>query len=120
MQISVIYGCRSSRDTRCARVGVTPRCIGRRRALRFARELVFAGQSTEKEVKPNQAAEKAAQQQWDRLRSRTAWGEGHPREWEDVAREARDTKQEVHFGMVFGFVVAKNADLPAGDPRRDI
>ena len=55
----------------------------------------------------NQAAEKATQQD-----------ENHPREWEDVAREARLAKEEVHFGIVFGLVVEKNTDLPIGDPRR--
>ena len=58
------------------------------------------------------------QQEWGRQRSRKAWGESNPREWEDVAKEARATKEEVHVGVVFGFVVEKNTDLPAGDPRR--
>ena len=35
-----------------------------------------------------------------------------------LKKEPRATKEEVHFGMVFGFVVEKNTDLPAGDPRR--
>ena len=35
-----------------------------------------------------------------------------------MAREARETGEEVHFGMMFGFVVEKNTDRPAGDPRR--
>ena len=58
------------------------------------------------------------QQEWGRFRSRKAWDESTPREREDVAKEARATKEEVHFGMGFGFVVEKNTDLPAGDPRR--
>ena len=52
----------------------------------------------------NQAAEKAIQQEGDRLRSRKAWDENHPREWEDVATEARLSNEEVHVGIVFGFV----------------
>ena len=71
-----------------------------------------------KEVKANQAAERATQQGWDRLRSRKAWSESQPREWEDVAREARLANEEVHVGIVFGFVVEKNTDLLVGDPRR--
>ena len=71
-----------------------------------------------KEIKANQAAEKAIQQEWGRLRSRKAWDESNPREWEDVAKEARGTKEEVHVGMVFGFVVDKNTDFSAADPRR--
>ena len=60
-----------------------------------------------KEVKANQVTEKATQQERDRLRSRKAWDESNPREWDAVAREARDTKEEVHAGIVFGFVVEK-------------
>ena len=67
----------------------------------------------------NQAAEEATQQGWDRLRSRKAWAENHPRGWGDVAREARLEKEEVRFGIAFGFVVEKNTDLPIGDPRRE-
>ena len=42
----------------------------------------------------------------------------HPKGWENVAKEARLTKEEVHVGIVFGLVVEKNTDLIAGDPRR--
>jgi hypothetical protein len=73
-----------------------------------------------KEVKANQAAERAIQQEWDRLRSRKAWGEQHPMEWEDVAREARATQNEVHSGSVLGVVVEKNIDLPVGGPHRKL
>jgi hypothetical protein len=71
-----------------------------------------------KEVSANPAATKAIQQEWDRLRARNAWDESNPREWDDVAREARVKGTEVYFGMIFGFVVEKNTDLPDGDPRR--
>jgi hypothetical protein len=65
-----------------------------------------------KEVKANPAAEKAIQQEWDRLRARKAWDEENPREWDDVAKEAREKKIEVHFGMIFGFVVEKTLTCP--------
>ena len=72
-----------------------------------------------KEVKAKPTADMAIQQEWDRLRARNAWDEQNPREWDDeVAREAREKKIEVYFGMIFGFVVEKNTDLPEGDPRR--
>jgi len=58
------------------------------------------------------------QSDWDRLRSRKAWGESKPREWADVAREARQGRCEVHVGMIFGFVVEKNSNLFDGDERR--
>ena len=58
------------------------------------------------------------QQEWGRLRPREAWGESNPREWKEVAKEASETKAEVHCGMVFGCVVEKNTELPAGGRRR--
>jgi hypothetical protein len=66
------------------------------------------------------ATHKAIQQEWDRLRARKSWGEEHPREWSDVAREAREFGHEVHVGVIFGFVVEKNTDWPKGDPRRKL
>ena len=66
----------------------------------------------------NSAANKSTQQEWGRLRARRSWDEEHPREWADVAREAREAGEEAHFGMICGFVVEKNTDLPPGDPRR--
>ena len=47
-----------------------------------------------------------------------AWDESSVREWSDVAAEARRKSQEVHMGMLFGFDVEKNLDVPEGDPRR--
>ena len=38
------------------------------------------------------------------------------REWSDVAREARDSSQEVHFGYLFGIMVEKNSELREVDP----
>ena len=71
-----------------------------------------------KEVCDNPKAKAAIQLEWDRLRARGAWGEDHPREWADVAQEARTFGAEVHYVMIFGLVVEKNTDLPDGDPRR--
>ena len=71
-----------------------------------------------KEIEETPKAKMAMQQEWDRLRSRNAWDETNPREWSDVAREARQSGTEVRVGMIFGLVVEKNSDLPAGDARR--
>jgi hypothetical protein len=71
-----------------------------------------------KEIEEKPKATQAMQSEWDRLRSRKAWDESNPREWSDVAREARQGGHEVRVGMIFGFVVEKNSDLPAGDARR--
>ena len=68
----------------------------------------------------NPKAHEAIQLEWDRLRSRKAWDESNPREWDNLAPEAKAMGEEVHAGMVFGFVVEKNSDLPQGDSRRKL
>ena len=59
------------------------------------------------DIKANQAAEKAINQGWGRLRSRKAWDETDLQGWEDVAKEARETKEEVQFGIVCGLLRRK-------------
>ena len=98
-------------------VGETFRSIGKKDCCFFPSAAVCRP-VTKKEMMECPAAHKAIQQEWDRLRARKSWDEEHPREWSDVAREARESGQEVHVGMIFGFVVEENTDLPTGDPRR--
>ena len=74
---------------------------------------------TRKEMLGGQAATTAIHQEWVRLRARRSWGEDHPREWSDVAREARESGQEIHVGMISGFLAAKNTDMPHGGPQRN-
>ena len=71
-----------------------------------------------KEVNADPAARESIDKGWRRLRDHKAWDQGTVREWADVAGEARRATQEVHMGMLFGFVVEKNPDLPVGDPPR--
>ena len=71
-----------------------------------------------KEVNSTPAAKASIDKEWDRLRRRMAWDQSTVREWSDVAAEARREGDEVHMGMLFGFVVEKNPDLPEGDSRR--
>ena len=71
-----------------------------------------------KEAQASPKAKAAMDMQWTRLRNRMAWDESSVREWSDVAAEARRKSQEVHMGMLFGFDVEKNLDVPEGDPRR--
>ena len=52
-----------------------------------------------KEMLESQAANRAIQQEWDRIRARRPWDEDHPRERADVAR---DSGEEVHVGMMWG------------------
>ena len=73
-----------------------------------------------REFQANPQAYAATYKEGTRLRNRKAWDESSVREWSDVAAEERWTFQEVHMGMLFGFVVEKNPDLPEGDPRRKL
>ena len=43
------------------------------------------------------------------LRAREAWGESRPTEWADVARVARESGAAVYLGMIFGFIVERDA-----------
>ena len=43
------------------------------------------------------------------LRAREAWGESRPTEWADVARVARESGAAVYVGMIFGFIVERDA-----------
>ena len=45
--------------------------------------------------------------EWDRLRRKHVWDEDHPREWEDVRREAVRDGQEIHMGYMFGICVVE-------------
>jgi hypothetical protein len=47
-----------------------------------------------------------------------AWDEVVVREWADVAREARQTGKEVHFGYLLGLCFEKGSELPEGHPDR--
>ena len=40
------------------------------------------------------------------------WYEENPREWADVAIEAREQKQETHFGYVDKLCVLKGSEFP--------
>ncbi len=46
------------------------------------------------------------------------WGATTGREWDDVAREAREGGYDVHFRSLIGILVEKKAELPKGDPKR--
>ena len=70
-----------------------------------------------KQVQADPAATASINKEWKRFRDRKAWDETSVREWSDVAADARRANEEVTMGMVFGFVVEKNPDLPVwGSP----
>ena len=49
--------------------------------------------------------------EWDRLRRKGVWDEHEAFEWDDVRKQAKANKQEIHMGYLFGICVEKNSDL---------
>ena len=51
---------------------------------------------------------------WEKLEGRGCWHldpkDGGVREYADVVAEAKRSKEEIHIGRVFGFVVVKNSE----------
>ena len=84
----------------------------------FAPHALTVRPLNKKQVQADPAAAASINKEWKRLRDRKAWDETTVREWSDVAAEARRANEEVHMGMLVGFVVEKNPDLPVGDLRR--
>ena len=71
-----------------------------------------------KEVKTNEKAQAALDEEWNALRQIGAWGESKVREWSSVRDEVKKKVKRVHVGMVFGVCVETGSELPAGDPGR--
>ena len=71
-----------------------------------------------REVAENPQALEAVLKEWDKLRKAGAWDESNPREWSEVAAEARANGATAHVGRIFEICVEKNAELPAGHPNR--
>ena len=46
------------------------------------------------------------------------WDEYHPREWDDVRKEAQRGKYDVHLGWLFGICAQKNSELVGDDPAK--
>ena len=65
------------------------------------------------EVTRSEKANDAFQQERSRLRSRGSWDESNPREWADVANEAREQGKEVHPCLMFGFLVEQVQTCPS-------
>ena len=71
-----------------------------------------------KEIADQPKAKEAAAKEWTRLWDKCVWDATTVREWADVAAEARKRNVDVRMGRLFGIMVEKAAELPAGDPRR--
>ena len=84
----------------------------------FAPHALTVRPLNKKQVHADPAATASINKEWKRLRDRKAWEENTVREWSDVAADARRTNEEVHMGMLFGFVVEKIPISLYGDPRR--
>ena len=83
----------------------------------FTLILLWHGPAGRGELQATPAVAKATQQGWGRLRPGEACGERNPREWLNVATEAKREGTDVHAAIVFGFSVEKSSALPTGDPR---
>ena len=50
--------------------------------------------------------------------AKETWSYKEIKEWDDIAKEARDSGEKVHLGRIFGIMVLKGAELEKGDPNR--
>ena len=72
------------------------------------------------ELRTTPAAQAAMKAEWDRLRTKRVWDESVVREWDDVAREARQAGVEANLGYLFGICAEKNSEQPLGHPSRKL
>ena len=66
---------------------------------------------SKKEMMSIPDAIKARDKEWTRLISKGTFDMENPKQYKDVAARARQRGKTVHFGVVFGFCVQKNAEL---------
>ena len=66
----------------------------------------------ERKLKPKAMQE--MMKEWKRLRDMGTWDDASVRAWRDVAREARDKNEEVHFGYLLGLCFEKGSELLDG------
>ena len=67
----------------------------------------------DREIQEQPLAQKAMKEEWDRLRRKSVWHEDEAFEWDDIRKRAKEQKQEIHMGYLFGICVEKNSDLSA-------
>jgi hypothetical protein len=70
------------------------------------------------EIARTPAAQAAMKVEWGRLHTKRVWDERVVREWDDVAREARQVGVEASLGYLFGICTEKNSEQPLGHPSR--
>ena len=70
-----------------------------------------------KEVQGNPKAKAALDKEWLKLVNAEVWLP-KPREWNDVANEAKRMNKTIHVGRVFEICVEKGSELPESDPGR--
>ena len=71
-----------------------------------------------KEFLQNPVAMDAYWKEWHNLEGKQVFRYETLAEWDTVSRNARVAGKEIHFGYLFGFMVEKGAEFPAGDSRR--
>jgi hypothetical protein len=60
----------------------------------------------------------ALDKEWKRLREKKVWDEGSVKNWKEAIHHARNTKNSIHLGRMFGIMVEKNHELKVDDPAR--
>jgi hypothetical protein len=85
---------------------------------RFPFNALVARPVGKQEIANTPKAQDAMNAEWGRLRQPSVWDEDHPREWDDVRKEAQRGKYDVHLGWLFGICVHKNSELAGDDPAK--
>ena len=75
---------------------------------------------TKKEVESTPAASQSLKDEAAKRVQKGAWDPSGAREWQEVAEEARTSGVKAHVGRIFGIVVEKHPELPAGHPDRKL
>ena len=70
------------------------------------------------ELEASPKAREARDKEWKRLWDKHVWDASAVKEWDTVAKEAREKGEEIHLGRLFGFCVEKGSELPDGDPNK--
>lgn len=71
-----------------------------------------------KEIMENKEAFASMQKEWKGQKDAGVYDMSAIREFDDVVREAKENKEDVHMARVHGIYVEKNQQLPKDDPRR--
>ena len=71
-----------------------------------------------REIERTEAAQRALEKEWKKLRDAHCWDETDVREWSEVAAGARAEGVKAHTGRISEICVEKGSELPLGNPDR--